>query len=251
MTVCSSDAKPSVSPGGDGGPGSPHPTSPADDDSATRRKGRRFADIVDQDTGPMLVTGIAVITGLLAILGLLFDLFPPLRPVEPPVVRRVEIASAAIVERRRTLPDDIVVDVVFFQVEAIGYDADKIRVSTLWIDARTQQRVGDMQHHANWTTHTRTDRVVGWLEITYPARLPEGSSGCLFVRVLLYPAPDDDATPDSDRLSFILAYADTPPVDVFNSTGSACDDLDPAATEEGETGQDVLSEIAGMQAAGR
>ena len=121
---------------------------------------------------------------LVTLVGLAFDLFPGLRPVTPPELRRVKIANAAVVERNRTLADGEEVNVIFFEAEAVGYDADKIAVATAWFDAETTRRIEDrLRVYGSLTTNTRTDRVVGWIDQSYPDELPEESSGCLFVRV--------------------------------------------------------------------
>jgi hypothetical protein len=172
---------------------------------------------------PVFLAGLPALVTLAA---LTFDLFPSLRPVVPPEVRRVEVTEAAVVERNRTLPDEEVT-VVFFAVEAVGYDADAITVATLWMDAATLERVeADLVPHGVLTTNTRTDRVVGWLDVPYPYELPASSSGCLFLRVLLYPTSGEgegrDATEPPDRAPFLLAYADTEPFDPYYADDRSC-----------------------------
>lgn len=203
---------------------------------------------------PLLLTVIAGVTSLLTLLGLFYDRFPALRPVEPTEVRRVEVTNAAIVEHRSMLPDQVPVEVVFFQADAVGYDTDDITVATLWLDAATLQRAEpELQKHAEWTTFTRSDRIVGWLDVRYPVRRPEGSSGCLFVRVFLYPTPEDRATPSPDRLTqtAMLAYADTSPVDLYNLNGTACEGVLPMAPSRAELRQDNRADSLALSSTGR
>jgi hypothetical protein len=169
---------------------------------------------------PVFLAGLPALVTLVA---LTFDLFPALRPVTPPEVRRVQVSNAAVVERQRTQPDGEVVNVVFFDVEAVGYDADGIEVATLWIDEATRRRIEpDLQRHGILTTNTRTDRVVGWVDVPYPFALPPDSSGCLFVRVLLYVAPEEGEAEAIDRAPYLLDYADTTPFDPYDLGAGAC-----------------------------
>src|SRR5215218_6866338 len=76
---------------------------------------------------------LGLLPALATLLSLIFVIRPSWRPVEPPQARGVEIKDVVLAERQRTLADGEEVTVVYYDVEAVGYDADKIVVATEWI----------------------------------------------------------------------------------------------------------------------
>jgi hypothetical protein len=175
---------------------------------------------------------LAAIGGATAAVTLLFQLFPGLVPDPPPPERRVEISRASVAERQRITETGIVVDVVYFEVEAIGHEDNEIAVATLWIDAETGQRLEpDWQMHGRVSPATTlTEHVAIWFPVTYPFSLPRGSSGCVFLRIAVYEWVSEGTPPArvGDPDSLLLAVADTEPIALFDPT--ACGESAPTAS---------------------
>ena len=163
----------------------------------------------------------AIPPSILAFLSLwVFVFFPWLRPWEPPVERRISITDLVLGERDKDLGDGVVVNAIFFVVEAVGYDADDVAVEWLEYDVQTRQRLEEMPTPEPWGVidfDTRSDRVIG--EIDVPP--PENHPGCVFVRVLLRPdRPNGDAA--------LLDAADSAAFHPTNGTDPDCPDATPA-----------------------
>jgi hypothetical protein len=164
----------------------------------------------------------AVPPSILAFLSLwLFVFFPWLRPWEPPVERRIAISDLVLGERDKDLGDGRIANAIFFEVEALGYDADDVAVDWLTFDVQTRRRLEEMPTSERWGIidfDTRSDRVIGEIDVPPPVDHP----GCVFVRVLLRPVTA------SVNAAAMLDAADTPAFDPSDAMNPACADGTPA-----------------------
>ena len=178
---------------------------------------------------PVFLAGLPALVTLVA---LSLRLFPWLEPTPPPDVRNVAITDLVFGERNRDLGDGVVANVVFFEVEVVGYNADDptddIAVDWLEFDAQTRQRLEEHMLPERWGVivfGTRSDRVVGQIIIPPPAN----HVGCMFVRVQLQPFATASAGESSEG-NLMLDIADTAPFDPFDPTNPDCpDELLPSA----------------------
>ena len=183
---------------------------------------------------PVFLAGLPALVTLIA---LSLRLFPWLEPTPPPEVRSVTITELVFGERNRDLGDGVIANVVFFEVEAVGYnaedDADDITVDWLMFDAQTRQRLEERLTPERWGVivfGTRSDRIMG--EIIVPP--PVNHVGCVFVRVQLQPfavaseraaeSSEGSAMVESAGGDLMLDVADTPPFDPFDPTNPDCPD---------------------------
>jgi hypothetical protein len=183
---------------------------------------------------PVFLAGLPALVTLIA---LSLRLFPWLEPTPPPEVRSVTITELVFGERNRDLGDGVIANVVFFEVEAVGYnaedDADDITVDWLMFDAQTRQRLEERPTPERWGVivfGTRSDRIMG--EIVVPP--PVDHVGCVFVRVQLQPFATANeppaATSEGSELvesaggNLMLDVADTPPFDPFDPANPDCSD---------------------------
>jgi hypothetical protein len=183
---------------------------------------------------PLFLAGLPALVTLIA---LSLRLFPWLEPTPPPEVRSVTITELALGERNREFEDGVIANVVFFEVEAVGYDAqeddDDIAVDWLVFDAGTRQRLEESlipEHWGEIVFGTRSDRIMG--EIVVPP--PVDHVGCVFVRVQLQPfaaTSEQEATSpagivpiSSSGEQWVLDVADTAPFDPFDPKNPDCPD---------------------------
>lgn len=175
---------------------------------------------------------LSALPALVTLIALSLRLFPWLEPVPPPDVRSVTITDLAFAERNRELGDGVVANVVLFEVEAVGYNADDegddIAVDWLVFDAATRQRLAEQPDPERWGVivfGTRSDRVVG--EVVIPP--PANHAGCVFVRLQLQPlALAAGAAATGEGAGLMLDVADTPPFDPYDPMNPDCPD-DPEA----------------------
>lgn len=169
---------------------------------------------------------LSALPALVTLIALSLRLFPWLEPSAPPEVRSVTITDVVFGERNRDLGDGVVANAVYFEVEAVGYNAedaaDDIAVDWLVFDAQTRQRLEEQMMPERWGVivfGTRSDRVVG--EIVIPP--PANHAGCVFVRVQLQPLAIAAAA-ESSGAGLMLDIADSTPFDPFDPANPDCPD---------------------------
>jgi hypothetical protein len=164
---------------------------------------------------------LAAIPALATFLGLAFRLFPSIAPIPPPEERRVMVTELGLGERDRDLGDGVIVDVVYFTVELVGYTADDVAVDWLLFDAASRTRIGEAEAATPWDVidaETAADRVVG--ELAFPP--PDGHPGCIFVRIVLAWAAAPIPAAGQPRL--LLDVADSDPFDPTDPLNMDCPD---------------------------
>jgi hypothetical protein len=172
---------------------------------------------------------LSALPALVTLIALSLRLFPWLEPAPPPEARSVTVSDLSLAERSRDLGDGVVANVVLFDIEAVGYNADDaaddIAVNWLVFDAATRQRLAEQPDPERWGVivfGTRSDRVVG--EIVVPP--PANHAGCVFVRVQLQPlALATGAAETGVGADLMLDVADTPPFDPFDPANPECPDV--------------------------
>jgi len=211
---------------------------------------------------------LAAVPAVAVLIGITFQLFPWLGEPEFGNVRHVAftdmknpegVGTPEFVERTSS-SDGTPVSVVFFQVEATGYNVDDLAVASVWIDPESLRRVdSNLIPHGRLMEGRRADgelmpqsdadvdRMIGWIEVPDPLGATDG--GCLFLRVFIYdqgdgplpstpddnsmfswPFNDDDEWPWRDRPTLVLAYADTAQIDLKIFSGTRCP-VPPTATQ--------------------
>lgn len=157
----------------------------------------------------------AALPALATFFGIVFDLFPALTPEAPIEVRGVTVGEVSLAERNSDRGDGRWVNVVLFEIEAVGYDADTIAYTTLTLDAATRERLPEQGEESGvLDLDTRTDRVVIRLDVPPPGTSP----GCVVLRVLLFPGAgvEGGLLTQPDAMPFLLDYADTAPFDPYD-----------------------------------
>lgn len=171
---------------------------------------------------PLLGTAIVgMLSAFGTFLGIAFNLFPSLKPEEPVQIRGVAITAVTIGEHK-LLADQRLANEVLFEVEAVGYDAEEIAAAWVTINAATHERLEQTPWSwGRFDFDTRADRVIGRIDAPPPLRSP----GCVYVRVLLFPAPGagtDGAPTPSSEPNWLLAFGDSTPFDPYDRANPSC-----------------------------
>lgn len=194
---------------------------------AARPQGARERSIVKG-----FVAGVpffATLTGiLLTLVNVLFILRPEWKP-EVTQVREVTVTDLKVAERGRVGEDGVRGNTIFYDISAIGYDADDITVAWLALDAETLLRSAERPTGASTVKFdTGTDRIAGQINVPIPA----DPVGCIVVRVFALPVNsfESDGEPVPEGQWLLYDVADTPAFDPLDPTNPRCPTVATMAT---------------------
>lgn len=177
---------------------------------------------------------------LLTLATLYFLFFPKIEALAPPELRSVTLSNVEL--GRRVLDPGQVRTELLFTLEAVGYEANEIGAAWERFDAVTLESL-DHGQPTGWgrrfNFETRNDRAVGRMVVPLPVVLP--STRCLFVRVMVFVAPQRQGDAASAQKGFstpepdwVLDYADTAPFDPYEPSNPDCPSVGPPTATDGD-----------------